>query len=342
MERIHTYHYPGPLLLESGEILPELHIAYHTYGQLNAARDNVVWVSHALTGNSDVFSWWPGLFGEQDLFNPRDHFIVCPNTLGSHYGTTGPLHNDPRTGKPFFRNFPVFTPRDMAQVHRLLADHLGIDNVYLLIGGSLGGQQALEWAIQEPGRIRNVALLATNARHSAWGIAFNESQRMAIELDPTWGDGTPESGMHGMRTARSMALLSYRHYDTYAASQTDPDPERIDHYRAASYQQYQGEKLYRRFNAYSYWYLSKAMDAQHLGRGRESMESALALIAARTLVVGINRDVLFPAVEQQFLAQHIRGAQYAELDSIYGHDGFLTETQKLTPILVDFLAVERF
>lgn len=327
---MHTYHHTVPLILESGAVLPELHIAYHTYGWLNADRSNVIWVSHALTANSDVFSWWPGLFGENDLFNPKDYFIVCPNVLGSHYGTSGPLHPDPRSGQAFLYDFPQYTVRDMALVHRLLADHLGVRRIHLLIGGSLGGQQAMEWAISEPDRFDNLALIATNARHSAWGIAFNESQRQAIALDPSWGQRIPEAGMEGLRTARSIALLSYRHYDTYAESQGETDDDKIDDFRAASYQRYQGEKLFRRFNAFSYWYLSKAMDSHHVGRGRGGAPAALGRIRAQTTVIGINRDVLFPVGEQRFLAAHIPGARFVELDSPYGHDGFLIETEKIS------------
>jgi homoserine O-acetyltransferase/O-succinyltransferase len=334
---MHIYRHTSPITFASGAVLPALDIAYHTYGKRKPDGSNVIWVSHALTANSEVFAWWEGLFGENDLFNPREYFIVCPNVLGSHYGTTGPLHTNPATGEPYYHDFPQFTPRDMVHVHRLLADHLGIDCIKLLIGGSLGGQQAMEWAIEQPWRFDNLALLATNAQHSPWGIAFNESQRMAIALDHTWGQRTETAGMDGMRTARSIALLSYRHYATYGISQKDDDNSKADDFKASSYQQYQGEKLYRRFNAYSYWYLSKAMDAHNVARGRDSLEAALGQITARTIVMGINRDVLFPPVEQQLLAQYIPDAQYVELDSIYGHDGFLTETTKIEAVLAEFL-----
>lgn len=338
---MHTYHHTQPITLESGAILPELEIAYHTYGQRNADDSNIIWVSHALTANSDVFSWWEGLFGENDLFNPQEHFIVCPNVLGSHYGTTGPLHRNPKTGEPYYYDFPQFTPRDMVQVHLLLANHLGIDRIEVLIGGSLGGQQAMEWAILQPTRIRQLILLATNAQFSPWGIAFNESQRMALALDPTWGRRTATAGMEGMRTARSIALLSYRHYETYGLSQGETDVNKVDDFKASSYQQYQGEKLYRRFNAYSYWYLSKAMDAHHVGRNRDGVAQALANIQARTLIIGINRDVLFPPAEQRLLAKHIPQASYIELDSIYGHDGFLTEVVAIRTAIAEFLCTKK-
>src|ERR1700759_4272692 len=168
-----TFKYSQDFKLESGKKIRDLEIGFHTYGKLNANKDNVVWVCHALTANSDVFDWWKGLFGENDYFNPGDHFIVCANILGSHYGTTNPLSIDPVTANPYYLSFPEFTVRDIVRVHQLLADHLGIEDIEILLGGSLGGQQALEWAIMEPDRIKNMIVIAANAKHSPWGVAFN-------------------------------------------------------------------------------------------------------------------------------------------------------------------------
>lgn len=333
------FHSTAPFYLESGQILPELEVAYHTYGTLNDTRSNVVWVCHALTANSDVFDWWAGLFGENDLFNPDEYFIVCPNNLGSCYGTTGPASINPLTGQPYFHDFPFVTIRDMVVAHQLLAHHLGINTIHLLIGGSQGGQQALEWAIIEPDKIINLALLATNAQHSPWGIAFNESQRMAIATDPTWTENHIAAGLAGMKTARSIALLSYRHYDTYGESQRSADPNQTDGYPASSYQQYQGEKLARRFNAFSYWTLSKAMDSHHTGRGRGQVEEVLKCVSARTIVIGISSDLLFPVKEQEFLSRHIPDSTLRVIDSYYGHDGFLTETTMLSALLKQFLGI---
>ncbi|WP_257656757.1 homoserine O-acetyltransferase family protein [Parapedobacter lycopersici] len=338
MSIINTFRYPNAFRLESGKHLQNLEIAYHTYGQLNAAKDNVVWVCHALTGNSDVFDWWPGLFGTQDLFNPREYFIICANVIGSPYGTTNPLSTNPVTGQPFYLSFPQFTVRDLATAHQLLADHLGIEKIALAIGGSLGGQQALEWAINDPERIDRLVLMATNAVHSPWGIAFNESQRMAISTDRTFYANRPDGGASGLKTARSIALLSYRGYETYAATQSETTQEKQDDFRASSYQRYQGEKLVKRFNAYSYWYLSKAMDGHHVGRGRQGgTPAALHRVRASTLVIGISTDLLFPVQEQKLIASHIPGAVYTEISSIYGHDGFLVETGRITEEISAFL-----
>lgn len=334
---INTYKYQHSFKFENGQELEGLEIAYQTWGRLNEKKDNVIWVIHALTANSDVFDWWKGLFGSNSLFNEREHFVICANVLGSHYGTTNPLSINTATGEPFFLNFPQFNVRDMAGVQKLLADHLGIAEINTLIGGSLGGQQAVEWAIAEPHRFKNLILIATNAVHSPWGIAFNESQRMALSSDPTFYSRDPEGGKKGLKAARSIALLSYRNYETYEISQQEVDSCKTDNFKACSYQQYQGEKLIKRFNAYSYWYLTKAMDSHNVGRNRNSIAEGLKKVCARTLVIGITSDLLFPPSEQKFLAEHIQGALYSEIDSLYGHDGFLIETEVLTKIISVFL-----
>ena len=331
------YKHSKQFKLENGKKLRHVEIAYQTYGKLNAKKDNVIWACHALTANADVLDWWKGLFGSNDLFNPEEHFIVCANVLGSHYGSTSPLSINPVTGQPFYLAFPEFTIRDLVAAHRLLARHLDIDKIKVLIGGSLGGQQALEWAISDTSIVENLILIATNAVHSPWGIAFNESQRLAITADRTFYANHPDGGTKGLKVARSIALLSYRNYITYDHTQRDNDGNKVNEYKAASYQNYQGEKLVKRYNAYSYFYLTKAMDSHNLARGRASLEAALAGINCSTLVLGINTDVLFPADEQKFIAQHIPNASYQEIESTYGHDGFLIETKKLTAIIHNFL-----
>ncbi len=330
------YKHKEPFPLESGGVIQSLEIGYHAYGILNENADNVVWVCHALTANSDVLDWWKGLFGENNLFNPAEHYIICANILGSPYGTTNPLSINPDTGKPYYLTFPQVTIRDMVNAHRLLAGYLGVNKIEILVGGSLGGQQALEWSIAAPAQINNLILIATNARHSPWGIAFNESQRLALAADTTFYNETPDGGKEGLKAARSIALLSYRSYKTYNATQQREDYNQTDNFKAASYQSYQGEKLVNRFNAYSYWYLSKVMDSHNAGRHRQSVEAALGAVKAKTLVIAIKSDILFPIEEQQYLFRHIPGAVYAEIDSLYGHDGFLIETGSLTQIISSF------
>jgi len=329
----HIFNYGNEFFPERGGVLKNLRITYHTYGKLNQEKDNVVWVCHALTGSSDVFEWWPGLFGTNECFNPDEHFIICANIPGSCYGSTGPLSYNPDTDKPYFHDFPDITVRDIVKIMDRLRIYLGIEKIRILTGGSLGGFQALEWAILRPEVFDNLVLIACGAKISPWAVAFNESQRMAIEGDPTWKEESSDAGLEGMKTARSIALLSYRNYLTYKESQSENNDKLSETFRAASYQRYQGLKLARRFNAFSYHCLTRVLDSHNAGRNRGSIQEALARIKARTLVVGISTDILFPVNEQKYLAANIRGAEYYEINSLYGHDGFLTETRKLTRII---------
>lgn len=336
MPDLHHFLLPEPLTLESGAVLTGVEVAYCTFGTLNERRDNVVWVCHALTANADVLAWWPGLFGVGGFFDPAEWYIVCANVLGSCYGSTGPLSVAPETGQPRYQQFPLLTIRDQVTAHEALRQHLGLAQVHTLLGGSLGGYQALEWAIREPQVFENLVLLATAAQHSPWGIAFNEAQRLAIFADPTYHAARPDGGTAGLRAARAVALLSYRSYEAYGLTQNEPDDAKIDDFRASTYQQYQGDKLVARFNAYTYVTLSKAMDSHNVGRGRGSVAAALESIRARTLVLGIASDVLFPLTEQQFLARHIPEARFGALESRFGHDGFLIETAQITHFLERF------
>jgi homoserine O-acetyltransferase len=285
-----------------------------------------------------VFEWWSGLFGDNDLFNPKDYFIVCANNLGSCYGTTGPLSINKNNGGAWFSYFPNITIRDMVNAHDLLRKHLGIEKINTLIGGSQGAQQVLEWSIQEPSLFENVVVIASNAKHSAWGIAFNESQRLAIKADRTYYANIANGGEKGLAAARSIALLSYRNYEPYNEAQKEQDNSKTNDFNAASYQRYQGQKLVNRFNAYSYVTLANAMDSHNVGRERASVEKALNRITARTLVIGISSDLLFPPQEQLFLSHHIRNSRVKIIDSHYGHDGFLLETKQLTNIIRSFLS----
>lgn len=237
---MNIYRHNQPFELERGGILPELTIAFSTYGKLNAAHDNVIWVCHALTADSDVASWWPHTVEAGKFLDPAEHFIICANILGSHYGTTGPLHVNPATGRPYYKDFPELTIRDMVRAHRLLADILGIHRIHTLVGSSVGGFQAVEWAVQEPERIGKLVLIATAAKASPWSIAIDETQRMAIEADSTFGEPYATAGMKGLAAARAIGLLSYRGPEGYDLSQQDENDDFSSH-RACTYQQYQGE-----------------------------------------------------------------------------------------------------
>ena len=333
----HTFHYDQPLELESGKSLPGFQLRYTTLGRLNAQRDNVVWVCHALTGSSDFTSWWSQLFSDGSAFDPKDYFIICANMIGGCYGSTGPLSKNPETGNNYYHDFPSVTNRDIVQAFDLLRQNLNIEQVHTLIGGSLGGQQVLEWAIQQPDVFVNIIPIACNAWHSPWGIAFNEAQRLAIEADPTWKHEDQRAGADGLRAARAIGMISYRHYNTFEKTQQEKGADKLDDFRASSYQRYQGQKLANRFNAFTYWLFSKTMDSHHIGRGRKSSEDALSQIKARTLIVGISSDLLFPVEEQRYLSHHIRNAKLEVIESLYGHDGFLVEFEKLNTIFKHFL-----
>ncbi len=332
-----VFNHKGLFALDSGVILDGFHLAYTTHGELNDEKNNVIWIFHALTANSDAVEWWPGMVGKGKFFDPSRYFIICVNVPGSCYGSLGPLDISTDTGQPYYHNFPFFTTRDMIRAFQYLRQELGISRIHLGIGGSMGGQQLLEWAIEEPSLFEHIAPLATNAFHSPWGIAFNSSQRFAIEADHTWKLKDPAAGKEGMKVARGIALISYRHYETYLRTQSEETVSKIDQFKSESYQRYQGEKLALRFNAFSYYFLSKSMDAHNVGRNRESVEKALAKITAKTLVIGITTDILFPVEEQQFLADHIPGARLKTIHSPFGHDGFLLEYEKLSTLLHSFL-----
>lgn len=327
------FKYNKDFILESKEIIHGLEIGYSTYGNFNTSKNNVIWFCHALTGDSKVKNWWSGLIGKNKFFNPEKHFIICANILGSCYGTTGPLSINPKTNYPYYYNFPKITIRDIIKSFILLKKYLKIEKINVLIGGSLGGMQALEWAISDPTICNHLVLMATSAKASPWCIAFSESQRMAIEVDSSWKNLDKFAGINGMKVARSIALLSYRNYNIYKLSQLDKESSKIDYYLASSYQRYQGEKLSLRFNAFSYWILTKVLDSHNIGRNRGSIKSILASIKIPTTVIGIKTDLLFPPEEQKCIAKNIPNGEYYEIDSIYGHDGFLLEFTKIVAIL---------
>lgn len=332
------FEYNLPFELENGAQLPSLTIAYHTYGTLNADKSNVIWVCHALTANSDAADWWAGVVGTGCVINPEKYFIVCANILGSCYGTTGPLSINPISGKPWMHAFPLITIRDMVNAHILLRQHLEIDSIHLLMGGSMGGYQALEWSIKEKDVIKNLFLLATSPTESAWGIAVHATQRLAIEADCTWKQDTPEAGQKGLKAARAIGMLTYRNYGIMVQKQTDTDTEKLDDYKAASYINYQGEKLVKRFNAYSYWLLTKALDTHHIGRGRGGdAEAMLQSVKQKTLLIGITSDILCPLEEQRHMQQHLSDCTLVEIDSVYGHDGFMVEVKKIGEVLKGWL-----
>jgi homoserine O-acetyltransferase len=275
--------------------------------------------------------WWPELIGNGKAISPEEYFIICVNIPSSCYGSSGPLKENSE-GKKLYGDFPVFTIRDMASCFIELRKHLGIEEIHLLIGGSMGGYQCLEWAIMEPGAVRDLVLVATGAKESAWGIAIHTAQRIAIEADPTFGEKRDDAGAKGLKAARAIGMLTYRNYEAFV--QTQSDEEHVnENFRAESYIHYQGEKLVKRFNAYTYWLLTRSMDSHNVARGRGKMEDVLKKVKARTIIIGISTDFLCPVNEQKLMAAHIPGAKFIEIQSPFGHDGFLVEGKKIGEII---------
>lgn len=330
--------YDQPFLLETGPTLPGIEVSYYTYGELNADASNVVWICHALTANADPAEWWPGVIGENAVIDPRKYFIVCANILGSCYGSSGPLSINPRTGQPYYNSFPALTIRDMVKAHILLREYLRLESIFLLIGGSMGGYQAMEWALMERDRIRQLFLLATSATESAWGMAVHAAQRLAITADATWDQPAADAGKRGLKAARAIGMLSYRNYGIMIKTQADTDSEKLENYKAESYIQYQGSKLAERFNAYSYWLLTRALDTHHIARGRGgNVDRVLQSMRQPTLIIGISSDILCPLNEQEHMAAQMPNATLIEIDSIYGHDGFLVEVEKISECFTKWL-----
>lgn len=332
MKKQHIFKSKEVFKLESGKILPEIEIVYHTYGQINEDASNVHWICHALTANSDPQDWWTGMIGEGCMFDPTHDFIICANVLGSCYGSTGPLSINPKTGGHYFLDFPEITVRDMVAAHELLRASLGIRHLKSVAGASIGAFQSIEWAVSNPDLMDNLFFVGSGAKVTPWAIAWNETQRMAIESDPTYAECTPKGGEDGMKAARAMALISYRGYEAYNATQQDKEENVIFKHRVNTYQRYQGQKLADRFNAYSYYRLSQSIDSHDIGRGRGGVIQALQSIKANAVIVGISTDILFPICEQKFVADHIRKSYFEVIESDYGHDGFLLEYEKLSRI----------
>jgi homoserine O-acetyltransferase len=325
------------LPLENGQFLRQVNIRYHILGDIGRNADRVVWICHAFTANSNPAEWWPGIVGEGKLFDPQRTTVVCANILGSCYGSTGPKSVNPETNQPYLRNFPLVTFRDVVRAHNLLRQHLGIAKIWMLIGGSVGGYQAMEWECMFPGTTQHLVLIATAAASSPWVKAFSQSQRLALLADQSFVNLEVDGGRAGLVAARSIALLSYRGRSSYNLTQQDIYDALLEGYSACSYQTYQGEKLANRFDAYSYYSLTLMLDSHNMGRSRAGVCEALASIQADTLVVGIDSDILFPVEEQIFLARYIPNAHYIEIHSDFCHDGFLIENEQLSNAINSYL-----
>ena len=319
------YHLQESFRLEQGGVLENPMIAYHTYGELNARRDNVILICHALTANSDADDWWRGLFGRGDIFDWDKYFIICANNLGSPYGTSSPIQNMPDSDLRYGMDFPLFTIRDTARLHLALLAHFGIESIQLLIGGSCGGNICQEIAYLWEKPVENMVLLCCSSRETPWAIAIHEAQRIALQSDTSLLEKHEQAGIAGLKACRAIAMPFYRTPASFKLRQQELDLEIVKGFRAASYINYQGDKFVKRFDAQCYYQLLSALDTHNMGRGRGSIEKALSKIGTNTVVIGFDTDLLIPKIEQQFIAKHLPNAAYFEIKTLFGHDAFLIE-----------------
>ncbi len=347
-------------VLETGGRLGPVTVAYETWGALSPARDNAVLVLHALTGDSHATGpagpghresgWWSEIVGPGKAIDPDRHFVICPNVLGGCQGTTGPASTDPDTGRPYGSRFPAVTIRDQVVVEAALANRLGIERWAAVVGGSMGGQRALEWAVSFPDRVPRVVVMACGARATAEEIALCSLQIRAIESDPRFAggdyyDAEPGDGpWRGMSLARGIGQVGYRSEAEFDARfgrgrQGDEDPLSGGRYAVESYLEYHGEKLAWRFDANTYILLSRAMNHHDVGWGRGGVGAALARITGDVTIAGISSDRLYPLRLQHELAALIpRNSGVEVIQSISGHDGFLTETEAVGKVVSRALA----
>ena len=348
------HHQSGSFEPELGGYLPEVTLAYETWGELDAAGENAVLIVHALTGDSHAAGepdsayrrggWWNPMVGPGRAIDTESHFVVCSNVLGGCYGSTGPASADPERGHPYAMRFPMVTIRDMVRTQKRLLDDLGVKRLRLVIGGSIGGQQALEWAVEFPEFVEKaVPVAATNAL-GPQGVGMSELGRRAIMADPHWqgGDyyGTGRSPEEGLAIARMAGMMTYQsaagqweRFGRRPASRPALHEEFGGRFEIESYLHYQGRDLINRFDANSYLYLSRAMDIYDVAAGYDSEEEAYERIEAEVLFVGISSDWLFPPHEVRATAERMREAgaeaRYVEIDSLSGHDSFLKDWDQL-------------
>lgn len=350
------------LPLQRGGLLGPITLAYEAWGTLNALGTNAILVTHALTGDAHAHdserpddarvAWWNPLIGPGRPIDTDRYFVICSNVLGGCSGSTGPASVDPRTEHPYGMRFPIITIHDMVRAQHALVEHLGVRQLAGVYGGSIGGQQALAWAVLYPEMVQRVAVIAASGALTAQGIAFNEVARQAIMADPQWncGDYAPGRGpATGLSIARMLAMITYQseesmeqRFGRHAVRREEvvsptSHPDLGGRFDVENYLYHQGESLVQRFDANSYLYLSRAMDLFDISEGFSSLDAALARIRSKALFVGINSDFLFPAKHVRTLAERVRqlggNATYIELDSPHGHDAFLKEWVQMTAAL---------
>jgi homoserine O-acetyltransferase len=356
------HHRIGSFEPELGGHLPEVTLAYETWGELDGAGENAVLIVHALTGDTHATGepseayrkggWWNPMIGSGRAIDTERYFVVCSNVIGGCYGSTGPTSIDSETGRPYGVHFPVVTIRDMVRAQKRLLDSLGVRRLALVIGGSIGGQQALEWAVEFPGFVEKAAPVAATGALGPQGVGMSEIGRRAIMADPDWqgGDyyGTGRQPDAGLAIARMAGMITYQsaagqweRFGRRPASRPALYEEFGGRFEIESYLHYQGKDLVERFDANTYLYLSRAMDLYDVSAGYESEEDAYSRIEADVLFVGISSDWLFPPNEVRQAAQRAKRsgaeADYAQIESLSGHDAFLKDWDELRAAVGPFL-----
>ncbi len=344
-----TFAADQPFVLEGGGKLQPVTLRYAVYGEAEDDGSNVILVCHALSGSAKVADWWGGLFGS--VFDLRRDCVLGINILGSCYGSTGPSSIDAATGRQYGPDFPLVSIRDIVRAQAQVLDHLQIPRLRAVVGASIGGMQALQWAVEFPERVGKCIAIGA-ASLNAMGLALNHLQRQAIQLDPKWRDGNygDDPTVDGLALARAIAMCSYKSPELFEErfgrkpNRNGEDPFRSlrDRFDVGGYLDHQGQKFNARFDANSYLVISKAMDTFDLARGYASDLVALSRISVPVLLVGISTDWLFPPADVRALARRISEAggvsDYVELDSTHGHDGFLADFHLLAPILREHLS----
>jgi homoserine O-acetyltransferase len=359
-------HPPNEMAFECGERIGPLSLAYETYGELNRDRSNAVLVCHALTGDSHAAGyytpddakpgWWDIMIGPGKGIDTDRYFVICSNVLGGCMGSTGPSSTDPRTGRPFGLDFPMVTIGDMVKAQRLLLQHLGIERLLAVIGGSMGGMQVLEWSVRYPGMVRSAIPIATTTQHSAMAIAFNEVARQAIMSDPNWRNGNYYNGphpTHGQSVARMIGHVTYlsdtalrKKFDRRLQDGCEVGFDFETDFQVSNYLRYQGQKFVNRFDANSLLYLSKASDYFNLANrhGGGSLAEAFSRAECSYLVISFTSDWLYPTYQSKSMVKAMKknhlAVNFCEIQSDYGHDSFLIPNQRLSRLIAGFLDTE--
>ena len=356
-------HPPDEMILESGGKLGPVTLAYETYGQLNDQGDNAILLTHALSGDSHAAGyysandrkpgWWDFMVGSGKPFDTDKYFIICSNVIGGCKGSTGPTSTNPKTGKPYNLDFPVVTINDMVRAQKHLIDHLGIKRMQSVIGGSMGGMQVLEWAIQYPEFVASAIPIATTSRLNAQGIAFDEVGRQAIYADANWknGDYTLNGNIpaQGLSVARMLAHITYLSEESMHEKfgRRLQQKEKLGYdfstdFEVESYLRYQGESFIKRFDANTYLYITKAIDYYDLPRDYGSLENAFKNAKSKFLVISFSSDWLFPTAQAKEIVRALKidgkHVSFCEIDSPYGHDAFLIRNDGMEKMIADFLS----